>query len=519
MGKTTDFDAIVVGAGHNGLICAAYLARAGLRTLLLEARATVGGCASSEDVLGVRVNICNCDHISIRATPVAEELDLHRHGLRYLDVDPGQLNLTWDGGPAWPAFHDVERTIDALGATHPREVDGYRRYVRDALPVARLIIGAAATPPSRTNLVRGALARRGAGATTLLRWSRMSAADVLRRYFASDDIVAPAVAAGPVIWGLSPEAPGTGLGALTIAMRHAARVGRPEGGSGMLPAALKLAFEAAGGHLRTGARVAGIDCDSVGVAGVTLDDATVITAPVVVSACDPRSTFLSWLRNPPSGAGRTIERWQTTPAQDGYESKIDAAIQVLPRYRRVDHDLAHRLGYDPLHPSLMVSPSVADLHRGAALMARGEVLDRPVLLTNVPSVLDPTMAPPGRHVLSLEVLFTPYTLRGGWAGSAEPRRWLDLYATDLVEPGFLDGLGEWRAMTPDRYEADLHLPRGHATSFAGGPLAALRGRPRELTRYETPISGLYLTGAATFPGAGIWGASGRSCAATVLRRR
>lgn len=513
-----DFDAVVIGAGHNGLVCAAYLARAGLRTLLLEARDTVGGCASSEDVLGVRVNICNCDHITFRTTPVADELDLASHGLRYLDVDPGQLNAQWGGGPAWPTFHDVDRTLEALAASHPDQVEGYRRYVRDAIPVARLILGAAADLPTRPRLVRRVLERRGRGAVSLLRWSRLSAAEVLRHYFTSDDVMAPALAAGPVVWGLSPETPGTGLGALTLAMRHVAQVGRPEGGSGMLPTALALAFQAAGGQLRTGGRVVGINCEGERVRSVTLADGTEITASVVVSACDPHSTLLTWLRNPPAGAGPTIARWRANPPADGYESKVDAVVEHLPNYRQVDAGLAARLGYEPLHPSMMIAPSLAELHRGAAIMQAGRVMDQPVMFANVPSVLDPTMAPPGRHVFSLEVLFTPYALAGGWTGSSEPQRWLEQYAT-LLEPGFLEGVREWRAMTPVVYERDLHLPRGHATSFAGGPLAALRARPRELTRYQTPVRGLYLTGAATFPGAGVWGASGRSCALTVLRDR
>ena len=136
---------------------------------------------------------------------------------------------------------------------------------------------------------------------------------------------------------------------------------------------------------------------------------------------------------------------------------------------------------------------------------------------NVPTLLDPSMAPDGFHVLSLEALFTPFGLRGGWPGSHEPRRWLESFA-DLCEPGLLDSVVDWRAMTPDRYETEFHLPAGHATSFAGGPLAALRNSNPELTKYETAIGGLYLTGAATFPGAGVWGASGRNCATVVLDR-
>jgi phytoene dehydrogenase-like protein len=284
----------------------------------------------------------------------------------------------------------------------------------------------------------------------------------------------------------------------------------------MLPAALLAAFDAAGGRVRTGTPVIAIDCEGDAVRGVRLADGTEISAPIVVSACDPHSTFLRWLSNPPAGAGPTIERWRRTPIDDGYESKIDGVVSTLPRYRQVDDEMVSRLGFDPLTASMMIAPSLADLHTGHALMAEGRVMPRPVFFANLPTVLDPTMAPAGRHVFSLETLYTPYGLQGGWSGSPEPRRWLDLYGT-LVEPGFLEGLGDWRAMTPDRYEGEFFLPRGHATSFGGGPLAALRARPRELTRYETPVRGLYLTGAATFPGAGVWGASGRNCALTVLR--
>jgi beta-carotene ketolase (CrtO type) len=113
------------------------------------------------------------------------------------------------------------------------------------------------------------------------------------------------------------------------------------------------------------------------------------------------------------------------------------------------------------------------------------------------------------------VLYTPYRLRGGWPDSGEPQRWLELFAS-LCEPGVLDSVVAMRAMTPDVYERQFHLPAGHATSFAGGPLAVFRSRDPELTRYETAVGGLFLTGAATFPGAGVWGASGRNCAAVVL---
>ena len=151
------------------------------------------------------------------------------------------------------------------------------------------------------------------------------------------------------------------------------------------------------------------------------------------------------------------------------------------------------------------------------MMTTGRVLERPAMLVNVPSLADPTLAPPGRHVLSIEVLLTPYRHPGGWRAHRSPSAGSRSSPT-RCEPGFLDTLVDWRAVTPTCYERRFRLPTGHAASFAGGPLAALRHPDPELTRYETVIPGLYLTGAATFPGAGIWGASGRNCAAVVLER-
>jgi len=514
--QTDSFDVIVIGAGHNGLVAASYLAQAGLSVALFEARPTVGGCSSSEHLDGAVVNICNCDHITFRTTPVLDELRLAEHGLRYLDVEPNQVNISWDGGPAWAITHSVETTLDILAHTYPDQVEGYRRYIADALPVAELVLAAAAAGPQRRRLLQTAYERRGRGITRLLRWSRMSAVDVLRNYFTDERVYAPALATGPIVWGLSPQFPGTGLGALTFALRHAAQVGRPEGGSGMLASSLESYFLGQSGSLFVKTAVDSIIIEKEKVAGVRVRDGREFRARRVISAADPSRTFLEWLHNPPAGAGPTIERWRTYEHSQGYESKIDGVMDVVPQYRQVDIDLFKRLGLDPMVASAMIVPSVAEMHAAFNMMPTGKVAERPVFFANIPTVLDPTMAPLGKHVFSLEALFTPYHHPGGWPDSPEPRRWLDRY-NDLLSNDAISTMSTWRAMTPDRYESEFFMPQGHATSFAGGPIAALRGKPRELTRYETPIEGLYLCGAATFPGAGIWGASGRHCAHTVLR--
>jgi phytoene dehydrogenase-like protein len=300
-------------------------------------------------------------------------------------------------------------------------------------------------------------------------------------------------------------------------MKHVAQVGRPVGGSGALTDTIRRVFESHGGTVRCGTPVRALLCEGNRVRGIELADGTQVEAPLVVSSCDPHTTFLSWLRNPPAVAREVVRHWRRTPSADGYESKLDAVIDTLPRYNAVDASVADRLGFDPLVPTTLIAPSLDEMHRAHADMGEGRVAERPIFLVNVPSVLDPTMAAAGGHVFSLEVLYTPYAVPGGWAASTEPPRWLERYAS-LVQPDFGDHVRRWRVMTPESYESDFSMRRGYATSFAGGPLAAFLGRRPELTRYETPISGLYLTGAATFPGAGVWGASGRNAALQVLRR-
>ena len=517
-----DADVVVVGAGHNGLVCAAYLARSGVDTMVLEAREDVGGCASTVSDLGARFNICSCDHTLVRAMPFMDDLDLEAHGLRYLESDPATVYMGFDDAAPWLFFNDSERTIESIARHRPSQAKAYRRYLADARPVAELTLemglGAATTP----RMLARILARRARGGARLLRWSHASALDVLKHYFDDETLITAAISNGPSVWGAPPDGPGTGLAGSLFAMRHMVKTGRPVGGSGALTDALAASFMAAGGRLTCGTAVAGLLGDGSTVQGVRLVDGNEISAAAVVVACDPDLAATEWLPLPAPrrrSARRFVDRARSQPPGDGYQSKIDAVITDVPHYPALENSALLDLfeGRDPNESNFVISPPVAEIIEAHRLRSAGQVAERPTFMANVPSVLDPSMrSTDGHHVLSLEALFTPYALEGGWDSSPEPARWLQVWS-GLLQPGFLESVDRYRAMTPDRYERELFLSRGYTPSYAASPLSTLFGRRRELSRHRGPVPGLFLSGAGTFPGAGIWGAAGRNTANAVLR--
>ena len=513
--SSRDYEAVVIGGGHNGLICAAYLAKSGAKTLLLEARPEVGGCASTIEAMGASFNICNCDHILFRATNIAEELDLASFGLEYLIVDPLNLCLSWAGHKPWFLYQDIDKTLEGLAQSYPHQVEPYKKYCQVTAPMVKLMIEVARDIPSARSAVRAGYKTNFKGVKSLWQWSKMSAVEVLQSFFTEEALVMPALGLGPVVWGVDVTSKGTGLGALSYALRHAIGIGRPKGGSGALTSALKNCFLAHGGELRCAAFV-----DEIKISNsqrvVKLNSDEEITANALISAIDPRvaATRLLSPNADKSAQKKFLKRWQEVPQLDGFESKVDGLVSGLPAYKNVCAQEPERTD---LYPTAIITPGLDDLSAGFKASLAGRTPKKPAMLVNFPSVRDNSMAKPkGSHILSLEVLNTPYAFEPGWGSSDEPMRWLNLYGS-LIEGDFLDTLMNWRLMSPIDYETQFSMPKGYAPSFSGSPFAAIAGRPRELTRYTTPYDGLYFTGAGTFPGAGIWGTSGRNTAKVALK--
>jgi phytoene dehydrogenase-like protein len=511
----SEAEVVVVGGGHNGLVCAAYLARLGIDTILIEARPSVGGCASTVDDLGARFNICHCEHNLVRAMPIIEELDLALYGLKYVETEASSVCAFHDESDPWVVYSDIDKTLSGLAVTHPDQVDGYKRYLKDALPVARLALDLAATQPSSLGFASRALQKRGEGLSRLLRWSRSSAMEILSRYFTDWHLIMPTISVGPTVWGLAPDTPGTGMAALGYATRHINRVGRPQGGSGSLTDSIKASFEAAGGRVRCGSRVENVLIQDGSIKGVRLSDGEIIATQKVVAACDPKRVFVEWVGETPRKARKMVDKWRQLPVPEGYESKIDAVLSKLPEPIWGENIRAAHNGLNPLGQTTIVSPSPQDLIQAHEMRSLGKVATKPTMLIDIPSVPDESLkTTSGEHILSLEVLFTPYSTPGGWVNSSEPRRWLDIWSSLMGSEG-IEKIKKWRVMTPENYENEFSMHKGHTPSFGASPLNTFFGRDKELTRYKTSIDGLYLSGAATYPGAGIVGISGRNAAHVV----
>ncbi len=515
----TKWDVIVVGGGHNGLTAAAYLARDHYNVLVLERRNEVGGCASTEATLGTKVNICNCDHSMVLGSGIIEELSLKDQGLRYLYLDPVKHFRVIDDTSTfrpWWLFKSPEQTLDAVATCQPGSEGDYQNYLRDVLPIAKCFLEFTNKPPSFSRAMKsGATTPKAAAHLRKLR--RLSADQALKSWFSKEVLRAPA-ASSIAVWGMSPLAAGTGIAAIGYALSHLVPTARPIGGSGALPNSLAKAVTKAGGVIRTGTEVASIVCDLSGVKKILLSNGEELYTKAVIATGDPKTTILSLLSMTPTRkVQRLTKRWLGAANRSGYESKIDAIIARPPDFGEEDRQLSEKLGvHQPLGTTTITTPPTKTIALAHELALAGKIAHQPIFLSNTTDVLDSTLRRSNsEHTFSLEVLYTPYHLQGGWDKSSEPNRWLEVFSSHTNNE-FLSGIRRWRVLTPVDYEREFGLDQGYAPSFSGTTLDVILGRRRELTRYDTPIKGLYLAGAGTFPGAGVWGVSGRNAAWRVM---
>jgi phytoene dehydrogenase-like protein len=526
------WDAVVVGGGHNGLITAAYLAKAGRRTLVVERRERVGGAADTSELApGVRVP--TLAHTVGRLRPsVVRDLGLARHGLSLIAPDvrvfaprPEGLGITlWSDvgrtarelaktpgvgaadGIAYPRFdkaiRSLGRFLDELGRSTPPDIDTPR--LTDALMGLRL-----------GRSFRG-LGREGS--RTLLRVLPMAVADLVAESFED------AALRGLLAWrGVRYGAVGPWSGGTASMLLHdaagndggaAGETVFARGGPGALAEALAGAVRGFGGEIRTAAEVVSIDAREGRVRGVVLSGGEEITARAIVSGADPKRTLLDWLD--PVALGPSLGWRAGNIRTPGVVAKVNLVLSGLPTFPATGGDKAL------LHGRIVLAPSIDAIERAFDASKYGRWSEAPVLEATIPSLADPSLvegAPAGTHVMSVIAQYAPYGLRdGSW--EAERDRFGDAVVAQLeaVAPGIGRLVTAREVLTPVDLEARFGLTGGHPLHGEAGLDQFFLWRPLlGHARYRLPLKGLYLCGSGAHPGGGITGGPGENAAREILK--
>jgi phytoene dehydrogenase-like protein len=519
-----DFDAIVIGAGLNGLTTATLLGKAGLRTVVLEAMDGPGGLSATEEFApGFR-----CDtglHDPGWLSPdLARELGLADGVVEFLKPDPPLSALLPEGG-ALQFWRDPERTSEALGKLSAKDGKRWPEFAARMEQYAGALATLYRTAPPRApdpsmrdlgNLLRFGLRLRGLGKngmTEFLRWLPMSASEILDSWFEHDAVKGALGASGCFGLFQGPRSAGTGF---VMLHRHVGAElgafgarGLVKGGSGRLAAAMAKAAADQGVELRYGAAVSQVIIRSGEAVGVSVGKGDQISARVVVSGADPRTTFLSLVGE--SNLSPEFVHLVGNIRFRGAWAKVHLGLRDLPEFRGVESSA--------LSGVVTATPSLVDLEKAYDDAKYGRASQRPQMEFTVPSLSDPTLAPPTNHVMSVRVQYAPYHLRnGGW--NQETREALgDRVVSALSEyaPDLADLILHREVLTPRDLESRFRLTEGDSSH---GELALdqiLFMRPvADWANYRTPIRNLFLCGTGTHPGPGIIGGSGRLAARAVL---
>jgi phytoene dehydrogenase-like protein len=523
------WDAVVVGGGHNGLVTAAYLARAGLGTLVLERREVVGGAVETSEIApGFRAP--TVAHTVGRLRPsVVRDLRLREHGLSLLapDVRAFAPQLDGTGVTLWS---DDRRTVEGLRSRSARDADAYPAFDRLVRSLGRFLGEIAATTPPdiRSPSLGDALAGlrlgrsfRGLGkhdARTALRVLPMAVADFVAEAFESDPLRALIASRGIQYTGMGPWSAGTTAVLLADSAGNdggaAGQTVFAKGGPGAVSDALVASLGAFGGHIRTGADVAAITSVEGRANGVVLATGEEIGARCVVSGLDPKTTLTRLLD--PVEIGPTLGWRASNYRTSGSTAKVNIALSGLPVFPAAGDD-ARQL----LRGRIVLGPGIDDLERAFDDSKYGRMSAQPYVEATIPSLVDPLLtarAPVGSHVMSAIVQWMPYRLRDyQWDDCREALGDLVIRRLEQVAPGFGSLVVGRQVLTPLDLEREYGLAGGHP--LHGEPSLDQFFLWRPLlghARYRMPVDRLYLCGSGAHPGGGVTGQPGQNAAREIL---
>lgn len=507
------YDAIIIGAGHNGLTCAAYLAKSGLKVLVLERRDIIGGCCTTEEAIpgcpGFRIDLGAVNHQHMCAGPVVQELQLARHGLQYLWHEPLWF-FPYAGQAGWLVWRDVDRTCHELSSFAPQEVEAYRRwhgFWESALHLLEPLD--LAPPPTPADMM---LSTEAARMQELWRAMLTPPAVLIDRYFQD-----PRVRATMAWWATQR---GTGLlqagstPALSLqSAGHLTGAARPSGGSGALCEALRRLIVAAGGEVLVGSSVVRVHIKAGRATAVGTEAGELFeTSGCVVSSIDAGRLFLGLLDESDVPRG-LVGRVKQVSVASAALFKVDLALSEVPVFKR------HGSRPEQTIASPVLAPSLEHVRDAWADIIAGRPSESPVLWAACPTALDPSLAPEGGHTLWL-AQFAPFALAGGRSWDEVKQEAADRavetfcgYAPntrDAILGRLVTSPLDRQRLTGNTNGCPWHVDMGLHQSWGLRPLP-------ELSRYRTPITNLYLTGSGCHPGGGLTGLPGRNAALEVLR--
>jgi len=535
-----DYDVIIIGAGHNGLVCAGYLLKEGYRVLLLEKRSIPGGAATTEEALpdeapGFYFNLCAIDHEFIHLGPVVDELELEKYGLEYLFCDP-VLFCPQPDGKYFLGHRSVEKTCAEIARYHQRDAEKYREYMIFWDQLIQGITPVFNAPPKSVIDILGnyglhnmqdllSLVGGVDKALDLIRTMLTSPKDFLNEWFDTELVKAPLARLAAEL-GAPPSQKTIAIGGMMMGLRHNPGMARPKGGTGALTRSLVNMVEAHGGTILCDQHVEQVLIGNNGrVEGVRVAGGQEYRATRgVISNIDAQRLFLEML-NPADAraiAPHLYDRLERRIVNNNDAIvKIDCALSEAPRFDAYNHRDEYLIG------SVVIADSMMQVEDAHSLPEMGHIPDAdPSLYVVVPTVLDPTMAPEGKHTLWIE-FFAPYQIRGAEGTGQRGTGWTDELKNKVADrvidklaqyaPNVKDSIIARRVESPAELSDRLGIYKGnhYHIDMTLDQMVFFRPLP-EIANYKTPIEGLYLTGAGTHPGGSISGLPGRNCARVFL---
>ncbi len=520
------YDAVIIGGGHNGLVSAAYLARAGLKTVVLEKRDVLGGAAVTEEIFpGFRFSVASYV-VSLLRPEIIRELELPKHGLDILPLDgtftPLQDDYLW-------RVNDHGRTIRELRRWSLSDAEAYEEYGQLMVEMAKFIKPILSlVPPDMsgldprhfsplTGLLRAFQQLPEKQQAVFVQLMTMSATDFLRQWFETDPLIATMSASGIIGTYQGVQSPGTAyvllhhyMGEIDGAFRA---WGIPRGGTGGVSNAIGSSARALGAEIRMEAPVANIIVRDGRAVGVALESGEEIRAKAVLSSVDSRLTFLGLIE--PGTLDPEFEKEVGRFKFRGSSGKVNLAVDRLPEFTCLPGEGDHLRG------AISFSASVDDMERAYDDAKYGHWSRRPYMDMIIPTLVDPTMAPPGKHVISCFVQYAPYRLDpslGTWDDNREAFGDAVIDRIAEVAPNIRDIILHRQVLTPLDIERRFGLTEGNIFQGELSLEQLFFNRPVPgYARFRTPVRDLWLCGSATHPGGGIMGANGRIAAMEVLK--